>query len=101
VNSNNSIAQFNIIDDFIWENIILSIQKKENLETMNLYIHDISVKYNIDKKNIIKNFLNYIIRNKSQLINTKFLHFVENIIHSQSNNHNNIYYCISRLVSFL
>ena len=101
VNSNNSIAQFNIIDDFIWENIILSIQKKENLETMNLYIHGISVKYNIDKKNIIKNFLNYIIRNKSQLINTKFLHFVENIIHSQSNNHNNIYYCISRLVSFL
>ena len=101
VNSKNTITQFNIIDNTIWENIIESIRKKENIEKINLYIHEISVKYNIDKKNIIKNFLNYIIRNKETIVNKSFLSFVENLIHSQNNNYNNVYYCISRLSSFL
>jgi replication factor C subunit 3/5 len=101
VNSKNTITQFNIIDNTIWENIIESIRKKENIEKINLYIHEISVKYNIDKKNIITNFLNYIIRNKETIVNKSFLSFVENLIHSQNNNCNNVYYCISRLSSFL
>ena len=101
VNSKKTFTQFNIIDNTIWENIIESIRKKENIEKINLYIHEISVKYNIDKKNIIKNFLNYIIRNKETIVNKSFLSFVENLIHSQNNNYNNVYYCISRLSSFL
>jgi len=101
VNSKNKFTQFNIIDNSIWETIIDSIKKKENIEKINLYIYDISVKYNIDKKNIIKIFLNYIIRNKTDIVSKDFLCFVENIIHSQNNNYNNVYYCISRLSSFL
>ncbi len=35
----------------------------------------------MEKKNIIKNFLNYIIRNKKSIVNGNFLNFVENIMH--------------------
>jgi len=106
INSNNNTniknpIQFNIIDKTIWENILSLIQKDEKMEKINLYIYDISIKYNVDKKNIIKDFLNYIIRNKPNIVSTNFLLFVENVLHSQSNNQHLIYYCISRLSSFL
>lgn len=90
----------NIIDNSIWENILYKIKNKESLLILNKYIHETSIKYNIDKKNLIKDFLNYIIRNKTNTINvnTEFLNFVENLIHSQECN-NKIYvnYAVSKL----
>ncbi len=44
-------------------------------------IENISKTYNIDVKNIIKNYLNYIIINKSSYINKKFIDFIEQITH--------------------
>jgi replication factor C subunit 3/5 len=90
----------NIIDNNIWDELIEQILNKEKLETINNNIHTISLNYNIDKKNIIKDFLNYIIKIHPKYINSKFLDFVENLIHSQNQN-NNIYinYLISRLSS--
>jgi DNA polymerase III delta prime subunit len=91
-----------IIDNDIWENIIEMITKREKIENICDYVHSISIKYNIDKKNIIKDFLNYIIRNKSKIVNNNFLNFVENLMHSQNlNNNNHIYYSLSRLSSFV
>jgi replication factor C subunit 3/5 len=102
INTNvNKTIHFNIIDKTVWETILNLIQKHEKIEKINLFIYDISIKYNVDKKNIIKDFLNYIIRNKPNIVNTNFLLFVENILHSQSTNQHIIYYCISRLSSFL
>jgi hypothetical protein len=72
-----------IIDNDIWENIIEKIKKREKIENICSYVHLISIKYNIDKKNIIKDFLNYIIRNKPEIINLSFINFIENIIHFQ------------------
>jgi len=47
--------------------------------------------------------LNYIIYNKKIKITTEFLNFVENIIHSQNYNNNNIllHYMVSKIMSFL
>jgi len=90
-----------IIDNDIWENIIEKIKKREKIENICSYVHLISIKYNIDKKNIIKDFLNYIIRSKPQSITLEFLNFVENLMHSQNlNNKNHIFYSLSRLSSF-
>ena len=102
-NTNTSeITYFNIIDNDIWENIINKLSQNENIENICSYIYLISTKYNIDKKNIIKDFLNYIIRNNSKIITKDFLNFVENLMHSQNiNNNNHIYYSISRLSSFI
>jgi len=88
----------NIIENKVWENILSKLKNKESLEEINSFIHEISKNYNIDKKNIIKIFLNYIIRNNSIPLTKKFLGFVENIMHSQNLN-NNIYvnYSISTI----
>ena len=91
-----------IIDSDVWENIIEMILKRENIEVVKNYIHKISTEYNIDKKNIINDFLNYIIRNNSKYVSKDFLNFVENLMHSQiQNNNTHIYYSLSRLSSFI
>jgi DNA polymerase III delta prime subunit len=91
-----------IIDSDVWENIIEMILKGENIEVVKDYIHKISTEYNIDKKNIINDFLNYIIRNQSKYVSKDFLNFVENLMHSQiQNNNTHIYYSLSRLSSFI
>ncbi len=100
-NNLESEASVSIIDNDVWENLLSKLTKREKLENICAYVHLISIKYNVDKKNIIKDFLNYIIRNKTQYINTNFLNFVENLMHSQNlNNNNHIYYSLSRLSSF-
>jgi DNA polymerase III delta prime subunit len=101
LNSNDD-SVFYIIDNDIWENIIKSITNREKIENICSYVHSISIKYNIDKKNIIKDFLNYIIRNKSKSVTPEFLNFVENLMHSQNlNNNYHIFYSLSRLSSFI
>jgi replication factor C subunit 3/5 len=91
-----------IIDSDVWDNIIEMIVNGENIEVLKSYIHKISTEYNIDKKNIINDFLNYIIRNHSKYVSNDFLNFVENLMHSQiQNNNTHICYSLSRLSSFI
>jgi DNA polymerase III delta prime subunit len=98
----NEQTEFFIIDDDIWEELINKLINKDPLENIKTYINGISIQYNIDKKNIIKDFLNYIIRNKPIYVNKKFLNFVENLLHYQNQN-DNIYilYSLSKLLSLL
>ena len=52
----------------------------------------------MDKKNIIKDFLNYIIRHKSSIVSLEFLSFIENIIHFQECQPNHyVNYVLTRL----
>lgn len=69
-----------IIQDELWDKITTDIKNK-TLEENIVFITNISNEYNIEKKNIIKNYLNYIIRNKKSIVNKTFLNFVENIMH--------------------
>ena len=101
-NQNLESDSLNIIDSEIWEELLQKILSREKLENITNHIHSISTSYNIDKKNIIKDFLNYIIKNHSKYVNRKFLSFVENLMHSQNQNNNiHINYSISRLSSLL
>jgi len=100
VNDNN--LNFIVIDNNVWETLTNKISKKSPLNNLIADIHNISIKYNVDKKNIIKDYLNYIIRNKSTIITSQFLDFVENLMHSQeANNQVFINYSLSRLSSFI
>ena len=97
IQSNQDIinSNFHIIDNNVWQNLYDKIIKKENIDLLNNIIH------NIDKKNIIKSFLNYIIRNKPEFITNDFLIFVENIMHFQEcKSSHYIYYTLSKLSSF-
>jgi replication factor C subunit 3/5 len=92
---------FNIIDNVIWENLTSLLENQNALLDLNSFIQEISIKYNIDKKNIMKNYLNYIIRNIPEIVSTDFLNFVENIMHfSECKNVYFINYCLAKLLTF-
>ena len=100
--NNDCNSCFNIINENIWLSLIDKLKKNEKIDTINKYIYDVSTKFNIDKKNIIKDFLNYIIRNNNKILSKDFLNFVENILHS-TNTTTNIYvnYSLARISSIL
>jgi DNA polymerase III delta prime subunit len=81
--SNQNIKEdsINIIDDSVWNNLYNKIKKGDDISVLCLFVNETSLKYNIDKKNIIKDFLNYIIRNCEIKHIPTYLNFVENIIH--------------------
>jgi replication factor C subunit 3/5 len=98
----NNYKNIHIIDRQIWETLYNKFQLKQSNEEINNYIEFISVNFNIDKKNIIKDFLNYIIRNKSEILNRDLLNLIENIMHNQDcNNSCFINYSLLRLSSFI
>ena len=70
----------NIIQEELWEKITFDIKNKSLNDNLQI-ITKISNEYNIEKKNIIKNYFNYLIRNKKIIITSDFLSFIENIIH--------------------
>lgn len=100
-NNNNVFNNLFIIEVKIWEEILFKLKSKENLDSIIKYIHLISIKYNTDKKSIIKEFLNYIIRNNSIQLNSDFLNFIENTMHLQNNNNILINYFLSTIMSFV
>jgi replication factor C subunit 3/5 len=100
-NQNITDADFNIIDDSIWKELYEMIKSKVSINILNSFINKTSSKYNIDKKNIIKDFLNYIIRNKgASIISMEFLNFVENIMHFEDcKNSDYVNYSLARMTS--
>ena len=85
IQSNQNILDENImiIHNDIWESLLQKLINKEKIQSLNAYLKFISDAYNIDKKNIIKDFLNYIIRKKTNFITREFLSFSETIMHFQ------------------
>ena len=100
IQSNQNIlnTQFHIIDNEIWEELFQKFTKGEKMDILIKFIQEISTNYNIDKKNIIKYYLNYIIRNKPEALTKEMLDFIENIMHFQDcKNAHYINYSISRI----
>jgi len=73
-----------VINDAIFEELYKRlITPSESLSKLTLHITKLSSLYNIDSKNIIKHYLNFIIRSKPQLITASFLSTLENAMHCQ------------------
>lgn len=95
------IKSHKIIKNELWDEIVLNVQTNNLEYNMNM-LNTISMEYNIEKINILKNFLNYLIRYKKQYINRDFLLFVEHIMHiSDCNQSHLLGYSISRLKHLL
>jgi replication factor C subunit 3/5 len=96
----NALNNCKVIDGNIWEELLKDIER--NSEKVNEKIHQMSKIYNIDKKNMMKSFLNYIIRNQLIEINQGFLNMVENIMHNQPvNNNTYVNYIIYQLSYYI
>ena len=100
--------QMSILDNHVLEDIFNNLLKKENIENIIniekiiLHINTINEERNIDKKKILTELINYIIRNHPKYISSKILNFTENLMHTKITNHN-IYlkYSIFKLTAIL
>jgi DNA polymerase III delta prime subunit len=92
-----------IISDAVWKQWYAQFLKPTvTIDKLSKSLHSISCQYSIDKKNIIKDFLNYIVRNKPQMINHDFLFFVENLMHHQEcANRHYVNYSLVRIKAFV
>jgi len=95
--NNNDHLSLNVINDDIWNNIT-DMLHTTSIQHICDYIYKLSIEYNLDKKNIIIHYLNYIIRNNKIPITSNILHNIENIIHTNEYNINiNICYILIKL----
>lgn len=78
LNQNVPVQQSNIIDDTVWKSLYDLFQ--ENQKTIKVFINQLSINYNIDKKQIIKDYYNYLILNHS--INSEIIEKMEIVIHN-------------------
>ena len=78
LNQNVQVQQSNIIDDTVWKSLYDLFQ--ENKKTIKVFINQLSINYNIDKKQIIKDYYNYLILNHS--INSEIVEKMEIVIHN-------------------
>jgi replication factor C subunit 3/5 len=104
LHQNIKLWDMNIITDAVLEKIHDIIVERGKLTgtmtgTMTVildYINQISLQYNMDKKNILKNYFHYIIRKKTEVVSSAFLTMAEVIMHS---NDSNIEYSVNYFVS--
>jgi DNA polymerase III delta prime subunit len=94
-------SNYNIITNDIWETIYSHLSGDMASCKIIHYILNLSVFYNIDVKNIITNFLNYVIRNYSPIVKSDFLEFVENIIHMEDDIQKYLPYIVCKLRCFM
>lgn len=79
-----------ILSNEVWDKLHKMIINRDNLNNIIIFIHENSLKYNIDKKTIIKKYMNYIIRLRPAYINNEFLVLCETILHINETNIQNI-----------
>jgi DNA polymerase III delta prime subunit len=83
----NLIGDINVIDNDVWEQLTLTIINNNKREILNNF-YTISDTYNIELKNLIKDYINYIVRYKSNYVTNELLDFVEFIMHINEPNIN-------------
>ena len=70
-----------VVNDAIWRELTLLIKDKLHYKEAIKQFHKISYDYNIEIKNIIKDYLNYIIHYSTDYVTSDFLKFTEFIMH--------------------
>jgi DNA polymerase III delta prime subunit len=89
LHQNGNGIESNIITTSIWIKLkeIIDDISSDNIQK---YIHDISITYNVDKKTIIKQYYDYIVRNHPEKITPKYLRDIEVIMHMDGTDCENI-----------
>ena len=72
-----------IITDDIYEQIhVLLLDSDIPISRIIQFIFEISIQFNKDKRNIINGYIQYLIRNKYEIVSTNFLTIVETVVHA-------------------
>jgi replication factor C subunit 3/5 len=91
----NSFGNINVIDNGVWEELTQMFINKNKHNDIIKKFYKISEKYNIELKNLIKDYINFLIRYKIFYVDKHFLNFVEFIMHI---NEPNINYILNYLI---
>ena len=75
------VSNKEVVDDNIWNELTRLINDKKKYKETQKYFYKISSDYNIEIKNIIKDYLNYIIHHRPEYLTSAFLKFTEFIMH--------------------
>ena len=96
------LHECSVITNDVWKNVITMFKTKTKPSAIIYELNEISLKYNIERKNIIKNFLNYVVQHHPENIKSKFLDFVEYITHIQEcKTEHFLQYFVLRMVTLL
>jgi len=82
-----SSTEYTHITSELWENLIDKIKNTKE-ETIINYIHTMSAKYNIDKVDLLHEFINYLIKTKDYALESMWISKFKFIIHSEISNSN-------------
>ena len=82
----NTLEDQKVLDTEVWNNYTKVLCGEHFLQEAPSLLDHISNDYNIEIKHLIKHYLNYIIRYKSEYISPDFMKFVEFIMHLQDPN---------------
>jgi len=77
----NLIGEQKVIGRDIWGNLTTLLEDPDSVSAALGYIEEISCTYNIEIKNLVKDYLNYIIRYRSDYVSMDFLKFAEFVMH--------------------
>jgi DNA polymerase III delta prime subunit len=76
------LQHLHVITNNVWDEMVNLFAKSEDVSHIITYFRDISSKYSIDPRAIIKQFLYYIVRHRtSEFVGTDILNSIEHIIH--------------------
>ena len=90
----------------IWLHLTSIIKKNNSKKSTNnknviTYIKEVSIKYNITIRNIIKDYLTYLIKYQQIDVTSEFLDFVEKLLHNtESSESNFLHYSLVNLDRF-
>ena len=82
----NDFFNLETFNNKIWENMLELL--KIDINETNKFLNKLTKDHNIDPKNVIKLFMNYLIRFRIDIINSKTLDVFQNILHNKENDNN-------------
>lgn len=80
LNQNIIVQQSNIVDDTIWKRLYEMFDGEKDEMKIKVFINKLSIHYNIDKKQIIKDYYNYLILNHQ--VTPEIIEKMEIVIHN-------------------
>ena len=80
LNQNIIVQQSNIVDDTIWKRLYEMFDGEKDEMKIKVFINRLSIHYNIDKKQIIKDYYNYLILNHP--VTPEIIEKMEIVIHN-------------------
>lgn len=75
------LLNLSVLNTTVWIELTSLLQERNNHKKVILYLDNIIETYNMDMKNIVKDYLNYLIGERTEYISKPLLDFMETIMH--------------------